>query len=330
MRHLFAFALKLAISVLLLYLALVRVDLSVVAQRLTQIEIIWLAAALFILGGMVVMGALRWQKIVLHCDMPNTLTFPIARALRYVLVATFFNQTLPSTVGGDAVRIWVLGRDGTGWRTATYSVLIDRFSGIFMLALIVLVCLPWSFVLVDNFAGRITLLVVGFGSLGACLAILAMGFVRWRWPDRWWLTRHLISAALVARQILTSRSTGAQIAIYSLLIQLMMVSAVWCLAKSAAIPLAWAQALLLVLPVLLIATIPLSIAGWGVRESAMIMAFTYAGLAQSDGLIVSVLLGAAMFAVGLVGGSLWILGGGNSQFGPRAGAEKGRQAQSPS
>jgi hypothetical protein len=39
----------------------------------------------------------------------------------------------------------------------------------------------------------------------------------------------------------------------------------------------------------------------------MVLAFGYAGLPESDGLIVSVLLGIAMFAAGLVGGVVWIL-----------------------
>ena len=54
---------------------------------------------------------------------------------------------------------------------------------------------------------------------------------------------------------------------------------------------------------------PVSIAGWGVRESSMIMAFAYAGLSQSDGLIVSILFGAASFVVGVVGGIIWIVSG---------------------
>ena len=55
--------------------------------------------------------------------------------MRYGFIAGFFNQTLPSTVGGDAVRIWLLGRDQGGWRIATYSVLIDRMVGVLVLAL---------------------------------------------------------------------------------------------------------------------------------------------------------------------------------------------------
>ena len=50
-------------------------------------------------------------------------------------------------------------------------------------------------------------------------------------------------------------------------------------------------------PVLLIATVPISIAGWGVRESGMIAAFAYAGLAESDGLMLSILFGAAILTL---------------------------------
>ena len=62
-------------------------------------------------------------------------------------------------------------------------------------------------------------------------------------------------------------------------------------------------------PVILIATVPISIAGWGLREGSMIAAFTVAGLAAGDGLIVSVLFGLTAFAIGTVGGIVWIASG---------------------
>lgn len=58
------------------------------------------------------------------------------------------------------------------------------------------------------------------------------------------------------------------------------------------------------------AAIPISIAGWGVREGAMMVAFSYAGLAENDGLIVSILLGAAMFVVGIARAESLALGAG--------------------
>jgi hypothetical protein len=48
----------------------------------------------------------------------------------------------------------------------------------------VILCLPWSFALISNVTGRIALLIVGFGSIGACLVFSALGFIRWRWLER--------------------------------------------------------------------------------------------------------------------------------------------------
>jgi hypothetical protein len=62
-----------------------------------------------------------------------------------------------------------------------------------------------------------------------------------------------------------------------------------------------------VLPVILISVVPISIAGWGVRETAMVAAFAYAGLAQADGLIVSVLFGGGLLVLGILGGVVWLL-----------------------
>jgi hypothetical protein len=83
----------------------------------------------------------------------------------------------------------------------------------------------------------------------------------------------------------------------------------WSAAMAAHASIDFMQTLYLVLPVILIATIPISIAGWGVRESAMVLAFSYAGLMESDGLIVSILYGFATLGVGAIGGIVWVASG---------------------
>ncbi len=64
---------------------------------------------------------------------------------------------------------------------------------------------------------------------------------------------------------------------------------------------------MLIPPIMLITMLPISIAGWGVREATMMVAFGYAGLAQTDGTVVSLLFGASSFVVGAIGGLVWIL-----------------------
>jgi hypothetical protein len=89
----------------------------------------------------------------------------------------------------------------------------------------------------------------------------------------------------------------------------MSVTAAWGTAMAVNASVDFAHILFLFLPVLLIASVPLSIAGWGVRESAMVLAFSYAGLAESDDLLVSILFGAAILAVGAIGGIVWLASG---------------------
>jgi len=219
------------------------------------------------------------------------------------------NQVLPSTVGGDGARIWLFARQGAGWATATYSVLIDRIAGVFVLALIVVTCLPWTFSLIHDSIARVVLLVIGFGAIAGALIFVLFG-VRFRqWLDRWMLTRHLSAASRISAALCRSPRSATIVLACSVANHLLGVTAAWCCVKAVAAPVSFAQVLFLMPPVILIATVPVSIAGWGVRESSMIVAFAYAGLAQSDGLTLSILFGAVGFIVGMVGGIVWIVSG---------------------
>jgi uncharacterized membrane protein YbhN (UPF0104 family) len=304
MRRLLAFLVKAAVSALLLYLSLRRVDLSSVGQRLSGLDLRWIAVILFMLCVQMPLGALRWREIVTVCGAK----LPLATALRYSFIGQFFSQVLPSTVGGDAVRIWLLARGGAGWPIAIYSVLIDRVVGVSVLAILVVACLPWTLNLVHDPIARAGLAAIGFGALAAALVFLGLGLQHLRVLERWWLTRHLATASRLAWRLCRS-AAGVRVAALSFAIQLMTVMVAWGAAMAAHASVDFTQLLFLFLPVLLIATIPVSIAGWGVRESAMVLAFSYASLAESDGLIVSILFGAASLAVGAIGGIVWVASG---------------------
>jgi uncharacterized membrane protein YbhN (UPF0104 family) len=303
MRQVVSLAAKAAITAALLYFAVGRSNFGMIAERLNRLDPLWIAAAVALLGVQLLLISVRWQVIAARCDAPIT----VWRAFRYNLIAGFFNQVLPSTVGGDAVRVWLFARDGAGWSKATYSVLLDRFIGVLALAIVVVIGLPWSLDLIRNPVGQIALLLIGFGSIAGALVFLALGSVRWPWVQRWAPTRHLTQMAVTARQILFSFRIGGGLTVLSLVVHAITAAVAWCAARSVAAPVEFGHALLLVPPVMLIATVPISIAGWGVRESTLVLAFSYAGLAESDGLIVSVLLGATGFFVGLIGGLVWLM-----------------------
>ena len=111
---------------------------------------------------------------------------------------------------------------------------------------------------------------------------------------------------MIANQVIFSRRSGPKIAVLSLSIHVLAVVIAWCAVRSIAAPADFEQLFMLTPPIMLITMVPISIAGWGVREATMMVAFGYAGLAQTDGTVVSILFGAVYFIVGALGGLVWI------------------------
>src|SRR6516162_5061724 len=277
MRRILLSALKILVSGALLYFALRKANFADLASRIDLASLGWIALAIAVTFLQIFVGVLRWRIVSAECGAP----LRVRQAMRYNLIGTFFNQTLPSSIGGDAVRLWLVARAGAGWRAATYSIFVDRAIGLIALAVIIVATLPWSFLLI--------------------------GVLPWPWLKRWWGTHHIHACAVIANRVIFDRHNGPKIAVLSLLVHVLAVVIAWCVVQSIAAPVAFGQIFQLVPPVMLITMLPISIAGWGVREATMGLAFGYAGLMTNEGINVSLLFGAVYFIVGAFGGLVWIV-----------------------
>jgi uncharacterized membrane protein YbhN (UPF0104 family) len=305
MRRLLVLSVRILVTLALLYLALSGINFAAIQSRLSQINIGWIMLALLISVFQIFLGALRWREISVQCQAPLT----DLQAFRYNMIGSFFNQTLPSSIGGDAVRLWLVNRSGAGWRAATYSILTDRAIGLIVLSLIIVASLPWSYDMIADSKGRLALLAVDLAALAGGLGFLVLGYLPWKWLRSWWPTRHVHACSVIASKVIFSLNSGPKIAVLSLTIHVLAVAIAWCAVRSIAAPASFEQVFLLIPPIMLITMLPISIAGWGVREATMMVAFGYAGLAQTDGTIVSILFGAVTFLVGCAGGLVWIFSG---------------------
>jgi glycosyltransferase 2 family protein len=171
---------------------------------------------------------------------------------------------------------------------------------------VVVATLPWSYRLISDPNGRTALLFVDFVALAGGLGFLIFGRLQWPWLKRWWATHHIHACAVIANRVLFSPTRGPKVAALSLMVHVLTVVIAWCVVRSIAAPVLFGQAFQLVPPVILITMVPISIAGWGVREATMGLAFGYAGLLANEGVNVSLLFGAVSFIVGAFGGLVWI------------------------
>jgi glycosyltransferase 2 family protein len=313
MRRILLSTIKILISGALLYLALSKVNLFELASRINVTSLGWIVLAIAATLLQILVGVLRWREVSDECGAP----LPMGQALRFNLIGTFFNQTLPSSIGGDAVRLWLVAR-GAGWRAATYSIFVDRAIGLIALAIIIVASLPWSYQLIGDPKGRAALALVDFAALGAGLGFLVLGALPWPWLKRWWATHHLHACAVIADRVIFSRDRGPKVAALSLFVHVLTVVIAWCVVQSIAAPVSFGETFQLIPPVMLITMLPISIAGWGVREATMGLAFSYAGLMTNEGVNVSLLFGAVSFVVGAFGGLVWIFS-----------AEKAAQGSAP-
>src|SRR3984893_12305163 len=303
MRGILLSAIKILVSAALLYLALRKVNFADLIARLDLTSAAWLALAVAITFLQIFIGVLRWRIVGAECGAP----LPLRQAMRYNVIGTFFNQTLPSSIGGDAVRLWLVARSGAGWRAATYSIFVDRAVGLIALAIMIVASLPWSSHLIADGYGRSALTLLDFAALAGGTGFLVISVLPWPWLKNGGATHHIHACLVIANRVICSARNEPTIVILSFLIHILAVVIAWCVVQSISAPVGFEQTFLLIPPVMLITMLPISIAGWGVREATMGLAFGYAGLVTNEGVNVSLLFGAVSVILGAFGGLVWIL-----------------------
>ena len=125
-RQVLVWALKIGVSVGLLYILFTRIDASQTWEHMRSASIPWLATALLLYLVVVLIGTVRW-KILLGTQHVHV---PFGRLVNSYLAATFANNFLPSNIGGDVIRVADTARAAESKTLATAVVLADRGVGL--------------------------------------------------------------------------------------------------------------------------------------------------------------------------------------------------------
>jgi uncharacterized membrane protein YbhN (UPF0104 family) len=125
-------ALKIAVSVALLALLFSRIEVSRLWATARQASPLWLGIALGLFLISTIASTWRWRVLL----DAQEIDVPFRRLFESFLVALFFNNFLPSNVGGDVIRISDTARPAGSKTLATTIVLIDRGLGLLGLVLV--------------------------------------------------------------------------------------------------------------------------------------------------------------------------------------------------
>jgi uncharacterized membrane protein YbhN (UPF0104 family) len=224
---------------------------------------------------------------------------------RSLMTGVFFNNLLPSTIGGDAIRAWDTARSGVSRGTALTIIMVDRFVGLLALLLFATVGLL--------FAGRLTERVpdLAFWVLGVGAAMVATAVLLFL-PSRLGKLTLPGKLAQIASALFAFQGKGKALAgafLWSLCLQTAVVINGWVMARALHVEIGLAPFFVIVPLAVFITMIPVSINGIGVRENLFVFFFAALGVAEASGLAFAWLEYGLLLLQALVGAMVYAVSG---------------------
>jgi uncharacterized membrane protein YbhN (UPF0104 family) len=300
-----AFVLKLLVSLGLLAFFLSRIDFSQFVRVVTSADLFYLGVILLAYAAGQVVSCLRW--IVLA--YPLGFHFSFTQYLSFYFIGMFFNLFAPSTIGGDASRIFYLTRaskprqQAWGRQTthALVAVLTDRIVGMAVmvwLAALALLLFP-QYPVPD---------VIRYVTFGLSLAFFASWFFL---PLLNRLLRRLgYSAGEYLRLSLETYWGRQQIILNSILLSVIVHlnqgALQFYLGKAVALDIPWSFGFILYPLVGIFSALPISFNGIGLREGGYLFLLTQIGVSSEKAIAVGLLWFLVIVLDSLIGGILYI------------------------
>lgn len=275
-RQIVGFVLRIVLSAALFAAALWATSATLDLRQLTVVGPKTLGLCLMLSALVVCLLACRWRFVVAGFpEHPDRNYVPdVASFVRLTWIGLAVNQVLPSVVGGDALRASLLAGQGVPAARAVGSVVVDRLCGLVGLALLCMAAMP----LLGNDLFGSTLLAAAVTAVMVVVAAAAILICSRQFDRAKRLAVALRQTASLRRNlILIPMAIAGHLANVAIFL-------VMAHALGADLPILPATAVLL--SVLLISVLPLSIAGWGLREFTLVQAFGNIGV-EHDKIVLS-------------------------------------------
>ena len=303
--------LKIAVSAVLIGVLISRIDVSKLWSVARTATISWLAAALIVYLAMVLVSAWRWRLLL----QAQGIALRFRTLTSSFLVATFFNNFLPSNIGGDVVRVADTAPAAGSKTLAATIVLIDRGIGLLGLILVAAIGATAGPRLMEAGPGigapMLWLAFVGALVIAIPAVVLPRtlpGLLRpLRALHQEWVEERLARLASALERFRTA--PGALVACFAgaVAVQAALIGFYAAIAESMRIPIGFAELALLVPITFVVQMVPVSVNGFGVREATFGFYFTRLGLPLESALLVSFMGAALMMAFSLSGGVTYLV-----------------------
>ena len=298
---------RIIITVILFYLILKNIDVNVVLATIIKANIWGLVGVFFIFILFFLLLIIRWQ-ILLYAQ---GIKYPLLYIVNSFMIAYFFNNLLPTTIGGDVFRV-MYTRNRANVSKATSTVIVDRMGG-FLALFSVLLAASIMYALVEK---RYMYLYIGLG--GVVISLLFFFIFLNKSVYRKFLPLIMkvpyigerLGTLYDSLHLFRKRKFSLFFSfLFSFMIQLLLPILWFCIMLTVAghsnVTVFF---FFLVIPLVnSIAMLPISIGGMGLREGSIIAFLTGAGIGKEVALAISLLFLLYNTFFSLIGGLIFLI-----------------------
>ena len=304
------FFLKIFVSAALLYYLFSKIGVENFFNQLSTANLWWFLAGVssFLISNF--LGSLQWYLLMRQSEM----NLSYWKTVEYYFIGLFFNNFFISNLGGDVFRIYYASRSTEKTAGAISTVVLDRFIGFTMLTFLSLI--GGLLILKKNYLQ--TIIPVVFITLFFWILIFAVFFNRplakkfhpffvWLFPES--IVRKMIDLYEVVHQFKNAKLVLLKLMGIGFFVQLFRVGIHYFAGLSLNIHVGFQTFMLFIPLIALLASLPISIGGLGVREQSGVVLFAKAGIAA--GLAASMEFLAYLVAItgSLPGAALFLFAG---------------------
>ena len=287
-----------------------RIGISSIVEEISSVSIVWIVSALSIFLISHFIGSYQWCLLLRADDIKINLS----KAAGFYFVGLFFNNFLPSSLGGDLFRMFDMHKYSRKNSSAVSSVIIDRFMGFFVLSCFAVLAFP--VILMENvFSTQFVIYFLIFITAWILVLLLlfnkkfAQPFARVYEklaPERIHLKTREVYGKI--HDFGRSRFLFFKLMLISLLIQSLRIFMHYQVSRSLGVEISFKYFLFIIPFIAIFSSLPISIGGIGIRESmGMILFSTLAGMKNDTAVSIEFLAYLIAIVSSLPGGIIFIM-----------------------
>ncbi len=312
-RKILSIALKIAVSAGILYLLFSGIDGALVWRIFSSINAGLLVLAALIYISTQCISTLRWSMI-LDRDFKS----PYLKLLSIYYIGMFFNNFLPTMVGGDVVKGYYLYRATGRADVSISSIFMDRYSGFLALMVITAVALIPGYALIRGTTLPFFFVLLLGGFFVISLAIWAEGAHGWavsifKKIRLYGLNEKIDRLYGMLMSYKKNYSMLVKVFLCSLYVQAGVIIGYYALGTALGMDVSIGHYFLFIPLTTAISMLPVSLSGLGIREGAFVYFFSKAGASNEAAITLSLTWFAITALTSLLGGIEYIRSGAPKQ-----------------